>query len=170
MASRQRLQQSKSIDQWEGGIFIGKLQNDSNNRLDLRTCINPPFKEMLDTQGGRSMCSAFAVTGPVSLMLDDLLVELSHPLQSFGVEMTTAKGITRPAGSTRGVCYTAHFFIKPPEDGPPEDQPPEADPKVQAAVLRVCVPPALRAPKRCSSQSLAAHSSASATLRTQAVR
>ena len=39
MASKQKLQQSNILDQWEGGIFIGKLHNDSNNRLDLRTCI-----------------------------------------------------------------------------------------------------------------------------------
>lgn len=47
MASRQSLQQSKALDQWECGIFIGTLQNDSNNRLDLRTCINPAFKSNL---------------------------------------------------------------------------------------------------------------------------
>jgi hypothetical protein len=39
MASKQKLQPSNILDQWEGGIFIGKLNNDSNNRLDLRTCI-----------------------------------------------------------------------------------------------------------------------------------
>lgn len=49
MVSKQRLQQSKTLDQWEGGIFVGKLQNDSNNHLDLRTCINPPFKPNLSS-------------------------------------------------------------------------------------------------------------------------